>query len=127
MAADADALQVGRNGWRQGSLLPPELIQSLRTGARLPWHMSETDLLLVLSHDCDVTNGSFEHEPTVELLRLQGVTERDKDGRFFWGKNPRHYQIFDDSTGETLLYEAFVHDRLLIPRKLLAAYCPASS
>lgn len=116
-----EAASIKDDGWRQGSVLPDELAKILLRDNRLPWDSSPDDILIVISHDCDITNASFVSEPYVELLRLKQVPRRD--GNLDWGKNPRRYQ-FVDHGGPPVVFETSVHDRARVPRNLLIGYQP---
>lgn len=82
--APVDATEILKNGWRQGSIAPADLTDSLRRDG-VP--EIEGALLLVASHDCDVTNASFTAEPDVEFLIARPVAQ--VNGTFTRGKNPR--------------------------------------
>ena len=81
---------------------------------------ADTDLWIVVSHDCDVTNSDFAAEPWVELLRLKLSPE--KKGDLHWGKNPRRYQLADSTTGSLL--EVEIHDLVRVSRWYLADDVP---
>lgn len=117
-----DVHKIKDQGWRQGSVLPAALANELNDQKLLPWTVSPNEFLIVLSHDCDVTNASLTVEPTVELLRLRAVSARD--GNLDWGKNPRRYQFVDSRTSPPMVYEASVHDRVLVPRHCLIGHKP---
>lgn len=111
---------VGRNGWRQGSILRQndhaELDEGVRTSLRVDAR------LLIVSHDCDVTSDSYEKEPRVELLIAYPVSEI-KGGRKF-GKNPRELEFAIRMGGTSLEYIACVFDRFSVDRKLLEDITP---
>ena len=90
---DSDATQIKRHAWRQGSVLPAALAEILCKNEFLPWELSENELLIVISHDCDVTCSNFNIEPQVELLRATLGPKSQKHGHYFWAKNPRTYQL----------------------------------
>jgi hypothetical protein len=87
--APVDATEILTNGWRQGSIVPADLVDSLRQDgeAEIPGDA----LLLVASHDCDVTNASFTAEPDVEFLVARPVAQ--VNGTFTRGKNPRRLHL----------------------------------
>jgi hypothetical protein len=102
-------------GWRQGSVLPEEMTRSLvEHGAK------EGDLAVVISQDCDVTNSCLETEPTFEVILARRAEE---NGEYFFGKNPRRIQF---RVGETV-YEASIHDRIVLSREALLALKPSST
>ncbi len=121
---DSDATQLKTNGWRQGSILPAALVDALRENNLLPWELSGNELLLVISHDCDVTNADFRTEPAVELIRAVLLPESRKHGHYFWAKNPRTYQLEDPSTGATVIWQFSILDRLSVPRQFLLDATP---
>jgi len=119
---DDDATQVGRNGWRQGSVLAGESLDIL--GAEGVYPPSPECVALILSHDCDVVNASFDKEPQVELIWL---SPREKpDGRMTLGKNSRclHLELATPSArGEW--FEASARNRFILPRPLLQSIAPS--
>ena len=121
---NTDATQVKRNEWRQGSILPAVLVKTLIAKGQVPWKLSDDQLLVVISHDCDVTHPSFETEPDVELLRATLMPSSEKQGHYFWGKNPRNYHLEDSSAGTSVIWQFSVHDRVRIPREFLVNVTP---
>ncbi len=115
---ELSAESFGQLGWRQGSVLPLSLVHTLKEQKRLPSDINDQDLLIIVSHDCDLNNPRFEAEPNVELL-LAGLSA-EKNGSYSWGKNPRKFQFLSNSQ----LYEASVHDRFTILRSLLLGHKP---
>ncbi len=111
---------IGRNGWRQGSVLRQadhaKLDENIRSSLRLDAS------IVVVSHDCDVTNGSYEKEPTVELFVVYPRTEK-KGGRTF-GKSPREidFQIRVDGCDTSFIGHA--SDRYHIDRRILETITP---
>lgn len=114
---DTDAGAVKQNGWRQGSVLGAELVEHLAEMKVLP-RMLEPGNWVVISHDCDVTNGSFEKEPFVELMFAKCVEQQDGNKR--WGKNSRLLQIVESNR----IYEFNAHDRRTLPRRYLVGHKP---
>ena len=115
---DADATEIKNKGWRQGSVLPDALAQRL-IGQGVLSRSEWPQKLVVASHDCDVTNRSFEAEPTVELLCAAVLGVSEKDGRYFWGKNPRHYQVERKLAGDRSIWQFSIQDRVWLPRQRL--------
>jgi hypothetical protein len=116
-----DPGQIKKDGWRQGSVLPTSLVNALRRAKFLPDTVGLDDVVIVVSHDCDVTNGSFDTEPTVELLPLSIVTKGDSRFGF---NNPRRYQFKDNGSGTEFLFVASIHDRRSVSRAALLGYTP---
>jgi len=105
-------------GWRQGSILPRTLVDKFleeHPGILDP----DTEILLVASHDCDVTNASFDSEPRVELLKATLLDASRRDGALLYGKNPRKIQFEVQVAGEFNFAEANAHDRFFVPREIL--------
>jgi hypothetical protein len=123
-AGSQDVSSIKEDGWRQGSVLPVALVDDLTRDGLLPWARSPDDIVIVLSHDCDVTNASLAAEPTVEFLRLRVVSIRN--GNLDWGKNPRRYQFTDSRRSPPVLCETSVHDRAVVSRERLIGHTPDS-
>jgi hypothetical protein len=113
------AESFGQLGWRQGYVLPLRLVHTLKEQEKLPSNITDQDLLIIVSHDCDLNNPRFEAEPNVELLLARPSVIRN--GSYFEGKNPRRYQFLSSSNQ---VYEVSVHDRFTILRSLLLEYKP---
>lgn len=118
-----DAREVKNKGWRQGSVLPDAFVQSLRENGSLAPSIGEQKFI-VASHDCDVTNPSFEAEPDVELLPAAVLDASEKDGNYFWGKSSRFYQLERNSSGGQCIWQFSIQDRILFPRRYLLASQP---
>lgn len=105
------------HGWRQGSVLPAELASRLAAPRVAAW--GPDDRAVLLSQDCDVVHGSYEAEPTVELIRAR--VESAEDAVIRHGRNPRHLQI-ETATG--ILLNLSVHDRWVVARSELESHAP---
>ena len=128
MSHKKDGIQrIKKDGWRQGSVLSPTHVENLLTKKFLPWNIKDDDLLIVLSHNCDVTKDDLDLEPYVELLLLRSSSLEDKDGNVHWGKNPRRYQFKDVQSNKPVLFNISVHDRVLVPRDHLIGFLPDQS
>ncbi len=85
--------QVKRNGWRQGSILDLGLVDELTDRGLLP-KQDTRGIWFMLSHDCDITNHSFDNEPNAEVIYGESIDNPNrKDGNKKWGKNSRLLQI----------------------------------
>lgn len=115
-----DAAEIEALGWRQGSVLGPKLFEDARQSHPLGVHVQFGDLLIVVSHDCDVVNFSLDKEPVVEILLAKQISKTDKQQEF--GKNPRTLHVELD--GETIL-SCRVHERWTVARSLLTQEGPA--
>jgi len=85
----------------------------------LPTSVPTDAKLIVLSHDCDLVNGSYEAEPFVELFAARPRPPEHKNGVLFNGKNPRRLQFFVQENGEPRLYEIDVHEKYRVDRRIL--------
>jgi hypothetical protein len=99
--------------WRQGAILPRELLNS---GA-IPSDLDPHAKLILLSHDCDIVQGSYDLEPYVEFFVARPTAKLD--GTKTKGKNPRCLQLYMDVNGEEKLYEISVHEKYRDQRSLL--------
>jgi len=116
---ETDAQKIRDAGWRQGSILPLELVRRLIKDGSCPSleefrESADDDWWLVVSQDCDVVQRDFDKEPFVEIIRVE-TTEAHVGGDH-WGKNPRRFQFVDKATGTEQLFQVIVHDRLRIDR-----------
>jgi hypothetical protein len=117
-AADDDATAIKTKGWRQGSVLPVRLVESL-TSSGIVAPSEHPQKFVVASHHCDVTNPSFQAEPTVELLHATILDSSLRNGHYFWGKNPRHYQLELKLAGTASIWEFSIQARVWLPRQHL--------
>lgn len=117
---------IAEMGWRQGCILSVDMVKQLQEDEkiRLLKDISDSDLLIVVSHDCDIANSSFDAEPYVEIVLARNITVDKKNGSLFWGRNPRRFQFLTQS--EELLYEISIHDRFFINRNLLLCNKPGT-
>lgn len=115
---DSDATQIKTNGWRQGSVLPDPFVQHL-TEKSILTPSEHARKFIIASHDCDVTNRSFAAEPAVELLSAEVLPASKKDGNYFWGRNPRYYQLERKGAGATTVWQFSIQERLWLPRRHL--------
>ena len=103
--------------WRQGAVLPQELLQ----GGNLPASVTLDAKLVVLSHDCDIVNDSYIAEPFVEFFVARPRSNDARDGRMFNGKSPRRLQLIAAQKEGNCLYEIDVYERHRVDRRLLEA------
>jgi CRISPR/Cas system-associated endoribonuclease Cas2 len=101
--------------WRQGAVIPRELVPD----GILPVQISPEDKLVIISHDCDLVQTSFDAEPFVEFLIAKHLSEEQKDGSLFRGRNSRRLQLWAGVDGNRHLYEISAHDRNRLERRLL--------
>lgn len=112
MASESALLQ---SEWRQGVVLPHELVSE---GA-LPKSATTDSKLVVISHDCDLVNPSFEIEPYFEVFVARPKTNKERDSRLFNGKSPRKLQFFAQEGAARQLYEIDVNEKYRLDRKIL--------
>lgn len=116
---ESDRKSIKELGWRQGSILPADLVAPLPGNSN-----NEEEIFVVVSHDCDVTNSSLENEPMVEILKAKIRSDKQSNGALLFGKHPRRIQFEVEISGETVYAEANAHDRLFVQRKLLLDCTP---
>lgn len=125
MSTAFDASAIEQHGWRQGAVLGANLAAEARELAPSGIVFTESDWLIVTSHDCDVVNGRLEKEPIVEVLRAAVVEQKKPDRQQVWGRNPREMQLaVDDGGGGQVVLSVKVHERWSMPRELLASEAP---
>ncbi len=100
--------------WRQGTILPLALVPDgalpkLPPGVRL----------LIISHDCDLVNPSYELEPYVEILVLKPILEDSNNALLLNGSSPRKIQFVADQSGKKSLFEIDIHEKYRLPRQIL--------
>jgi hypothetical protein len=101
--------------WRQGTVLPHKLLPD---GA-LPLSVTGDTKLVIISHDCDLVNGSYQAEPFLELFVARPKPNEARNGVMFKGKNPRRLQFDAEENGELRLYEIDVHEKYRVHRRIL--------
>jgi len=84
------------NVWRQGDIIDQKsAIQTLlKKSSDYKFHdLAIPEMLIIISHDCDILHKKVEDEPYIDLL-IGNFDE--KDGNLFYAKNPRRLQIEHD-------------------------------
>ena len=117
-----DASPLRTSGWRQGSIVPDSLAEKLVFEEILSLDPVPGQLFLVVSHDCDVQNGSFSREPSVELIRA--IPRESDDGSLRHGRNPRKLLVDVETQTDSRLFEMSVQDRIVLDRRLLLGNDP---
>lgn len=111
-------------GWRQGSIVPRSLAEALAALAPREVILAATDLIVTVSHDCDLCQPDEAKEPWAELLRI--ATDRRKpDGRSTLLKSPRDLHFRSQIEGVSVVCAASAADRWLVPRGRLATTSPS--
>lgn len=118
-----DAAAITRRGWRQGSVLDASTACRAAELALPAVEIADDDVLLVMSHDCDIASHSLDKEPVVEILRARRLDARKTSKQNAWGRHPRYLEIEIDLPDPIILGCA-IHERWLVPREWLAAASP---
>jgi hypothetical protein len=101
--------------WRQGAVLPHKLLPD----GTVPPSVAADTKLIIISHDCDLVNNSYTAEPFLEFFVASPKPNDARDGRTFFGKNPRRLQFVAQENGEDRLYEIDVQHKYRVDRKIL--------
>src|SRR6266540_14991 len=117
---EGDAGDLKTRGWRQGSVLPPDLASLLMPAA------SREDLVVVASHDCDLLNPRFDVEPEVELIHARAIPAGRRDGRLQNGRNPRKLQFLIRTPNGDQQFEMAILSRKSFDRRALLESEPDS-
>jgi hypothetical protein len=106
--------------WRQGCAVRLGDIKEIAIEPRPPEKAGDDDLLLVVSHDCDLNNADFSKEPYAELFLVSQIGGQ-ASGELLYAKNPRVLQLV--TNGKVL--EISIHDRYRVDRSQLLSKDPA--
>lgn len=109
--------RIREHGWRQGSVLPSDLAKRVAAPHFPEW--GPDDRAVLVSQDCDVVHGSYEAEPSVELIRARISDAPNAVIRH--GRNPRRLQLEGAQAG---FVDVSIHDRWIIPRTELESHPP---
>lgn len=119
MLGNPESIKI--RGWRQGSILPDDLVDKLHADQALDEKHTKADAVLIVSQDCDLVNRSYDAEPYAEVLLFSKVPK--VDGNLTYGKNPRKLQV--SAVWEEMCFETSIHSRQSIARCMLEDYSPA--
>ena len=100
LAESFDAGKIASLRWRQGAICGAGLVAAARGHAPASVTISDTDWLIVTSHDCDVVNSSLSKEPVVELLRGQVLSKKSPDNQ----QDDAHVYVADERNGRVLIW-----------------------
>jgi len=114
--SEAGPSRIRQAGWRQGSALKDAHVRALVTSGNLSDTVGKDNLIVLVSHDCDILSNDYQKEPMAEVALGRLVTHSQRDGNLSWGKNPRALQI-DLPPGMIVEFQA--HQRIWIDRSLL--------
>lgn len=118
-----DIEKLKSNEWSQSSLIPLKMLLRLQEEKQIPYSVEPSkDILIVVSHDCDVNNHSFDNEPLVELLVARPAEKSDPNT--FHAKTTRRLQFRPFRENIEDLYESLNFERFYVDRRYLAAYSP---
>jgi hypothetical protein len=107
--------------WRQGSVVPRELLPPEDLSHELPAEAK----LIAISHDCDIVNPSLDAEPWLEILVARPIDKLD--GSLTQGKNPRKLHLSLDQDGSKQFYELDIHEKFRTKRGCLSGGIPDAS
>jgi hypothetical protein len=82
------------------------------------------DLLIVVSHDCDLCNPDVEKEPWAELMLVQVLDQLAPQGHLTLMKNPRLLQFKARLGQQEMVCQAVPHERWRVPRVRLTSDSP---
>lgn len=117
-------LDLCAQGWRQGSVLPRDLALDLSTEANFAVALAALDLLVLVSHDCDICQGDIDKEPWAELLVIRGITRRPLGDRSYM-KSPRVLEFEAHVGTSTGFYRVSASERWFAPRERLSGSSPS--
>lgn len=115
-----DSQRIIDLGWRQGAILAETLSRAAAAHAASDTTpTSDSDCLILTSHDCDITNGSLEKEPVVEILHGRKALDERSISPLIGGRNPRRLQLQVPGEDGQFVISCAVHERWSVPRELL--------
>ncbi|HMF79430.1 MAG TPA: hypothetical protein VK604_27465 [Bryobacteraceae bacterium] len=120
-----DIAELPDRGWRQGTLIPLEL---LLAGTTFP-HRSPLrgdELAILISHDCDIAHKWYSAEPFIEFLIARPISE-DKDQGQLTGKHPRLFQLEYPHDPRHKLFGVDINDKHRVFRQLLVGKQPVGA
>jgi len=125
MSNSFDGGDIAKLGWRQGAILGTKLAALAFKHAPEAVVSTDAELLILTSHDCDISNFSIDKEPVVEVLRARIAQDKKVDKQQSWGRNPRTLQLVVGLSADSKVLLFTVHDRWSIPRQVLLQEAPA--
>jgi hypothetical protein len=100
--------------------LPAEVAARVAASRFADW--GPDDRAVLLSQDCDIVHGSYDVEPSVELIRARVSSVEDAVVRH--GRNPRKLQL-ESRAGAFL--NLSIHDRWVVARSELESHPPEAT
>ena len=104
--------------WRQSSVIATESAVAL---GLLREEEASTQIALVISHDCDLTQES-DVEPVVEVIVGMRVTEAN--GNYTHAKNPRRLHLYLEEDGKETIIELQARAKVQVQKERLAQEIP---
>lgn len=105
--------------WRQGHVLQAEAAAAFMLRNAID---EAANLVVVVSHDCDLANDNLDAEPDVEVI--VGRLVATPNGNFSWGKAPRTLHLSMTRDGVLVTVELIATSKRLIPKRELAQFEP---
>ena len=105
--------------WRQGSVLTRE---AAVTCGVLSDNADPAEVVVVVSHDCDLTSDDLDAEPAAEVIA--GRTVATAHGNYTHAKAPRTLHWSVNRVGTECVLELVATRKVLVPKPLLAAFSP---
>jgi hypothetical protein len=103
--------------WRQGSVLLQKDFHTANLN-----DSSEAELVVAISHDCDIANDNLEAEPAVEFIF--GRVIQKLDGNYTHGKNPRILHLNYIHSGTPISLALIASRRVIVNKNILEAVQP---
>jgi hypothetical protein len=103
--------------WRQGSVLLQKDFHTVNLK-----DSSDLELVVAISHDCDIANNNLEAEPAVEFIC--GRIIQELDGNYTHGKNPRILHLNYIHSGTPIFLELIASKRVVVNKNVLEAVQP---
>lgn len=110
---------TGDTPWRQGCVLGA-------SDARVLGLSNSSDdaneMVMVVSHDCDLASDNLTIEPHVEVV--VGRFVEAVNGTYTWGKSPRTLHLAIERRGAPVAVELVATSKRLVPKRSLAQFVP---
>jgi hypothetical protein len=103
--------------WRQGSILLQKDFHTANLN-----DSSDAELVVAISHDCDIANDNLEAEPAIEFIF--GRIIQKLDGNYTHGKNPRILHLNYIHSGTPISLELIASRRIIVDKHVLEAVHP---
>jgi hypothetical protein len=119
-------------GWRCGSVMPVSFYPSVRRFLvqpenEAPTELKDDDWLVVISHSCDVTAVTMEHEPFVEVLHCRHIETPQSQFKNRRSTRRLHLRPNKAALPNFYLDAHATADRYMLPRRVLAGCAPCEA